>query len=151
MFKEGKINNEEEPLKIIQELPANDREFNIELSKEDKVVVALEKQDAQLNFRERNCDKNTLSGFKKWLGVAMVLGASLLAVGCKAEKPSSGFTDNVHQNVQQRLKNKQNEVKRMHENSRIVNENGSYEKSTQRHSENVEQGPTGRVSNPEDL
>jgi hypothetical protein len=151
MFKEGKINNEEEPLKIIREIAVEKNEPDAEISREEKIEIALEKQDAQLNFRERNCDRNTLSGFKKWLGVATVLGASLLAVGCKAEKPSSGFTDNVHQNVQQRLKNKQNEVKRMHENSRIVNENGSYEKSTQRHSENVEQSPTGRVSNPEDL
>jgi len=115
MFKEGEINNnkEEESLKIIKEFPADDREFHAEFSKEEKINTALEKQDAQLTFRENNCDKKVLSGFKKWIGIATVMGASLLAVGCSTEKSSSGFIDNEHQNV--------------------------------------EQGPSGRVSNPEDL
>jgi hypothetical protein len=176
MFKEGEINNsEQEPLKIIQELPADDHEFHIELSKEDKIDVALEKQDAQLNFREKNCGKKTLSGLRKWLGVATVMGASLLAVGCNAEKSNDGFTDNVHQNVEQRVKNAKAQIewnkkmknykpgveakqsaKEMQENQIIqpIQENNGFidqDNNVQRPSNNVEQGPTGRVSNPEDL
>jgi len=111
---------EREPLEIVKDFPEQP-EAKVELSIEEKTDKALEKQEAQLSFRENNRDRKTLSGFKKWLGVVTVMGASLLAVGCNAEKPSSGFTDNAHQNVQQRLKIKQNEIKRMHENSRIVN------------------------------
>ena len=179
MIKESRenLNNENvesEPLKIIKDFPEQP-EVRLELSPVEKIDVALEKQDAQLNFRERNCDKNTLSGFKKWLGVATVMGASLLAVGCSAEKSNDGFTDNAHQNVQQRLKNAKAQIewnkkmknykpseetkkfaKEMQE-SQIVQpiqeESGFIDKDNniERPSNNVEQGPSGRVMNPEDL
>ena len=176
MFKEGEIdNNQQEPLKIIQELPAYRSEAHVEISKEEKADIALERQEAQLSFREKNCDKKILSGVRKWLGVATVMGASLLAVGCNAEKPSSGFTDNTHQNVEQRVKNAKSQIewnkkmkdykpseetkkfaKEMQE-SQIVQpiqeENGFIDKDNniERPSNNVEQGPSGRVMNPEDL
>jgi len=82
---------EQEPFKIIKELPVQEEELKLE-SPEEKVEIALEKQDAQLSFREGNRDKNTLSGLKKWLGVATVMGASLLAVGCNAEKSYTPLT-----------------------------------------------------------
>lgn len=71
-----------------------------------------------------------MSGLKK-IGAAVVLGSSLLATGCSSEKQpiekpedpkvesKDGFTDNAHENVQRRLKTKKDEIKHMHENSRI--------------------------------
>jgi len=160
MFREGETNNsEQEPLKIIQELPVDDREFHIELFKEEKVDVALEKQDAQLNFRERNCDKNTLSGLRKWLGVATVLGASLLAIGCNAEKSSSGFIDNEHQNVQQRLENQKKQIEHMKhmKNYKPGPEARQAAKEMQENqiiqpiNDGTEQRPTGKVMNDSEL
>lgn len=163
MFKEGEINRQEEPLKIIQEFPADNHESGAELSLEDKIVIALERQDAQLNFREKNCDKNILSGFKKWLGVATVLGASLLAAGCRAEKPNSGFTDNVHQNVQHRLEQQKRNIEHMKQmknykpglearqaakdmqESQIIQPVDSDGAGMQKPGHNIEQGPTGKV------
>jgi len=166
---------ETEPLKVIEGLPAQEEELKLEMSPEEKVDTALERQEAQLSFREKNCDKKILSGFRKWLGIATVMGASLLAVGCNAEKPSSGFTDNTHQNVEQRVKNAKAQIewnkkmknykpseetkkfaKEMQE-SQIVQpiqeESGFIDKDNniERPSNNVEQGPSGRVMNPEDL
>jgi len=167
-------NNEQEPLEVIKDLPEA-VEVRAEKTPEEKVDTALEKQDARLSFRENNRDKKTMSGLKKWLGVAVLAGSSLLAIGCNAEKPSSGFTDNVHQNVQQRLNQKRQEIKHMKEmrnykpgqeaqraakemqESRIVQpvDDGSGFSdrggNAQRPGKNVEQGPTGRVMNPEDL
>jgi len=167
-------NNEMEPLKVIQDLP-DITEFQAEKSPEEKIDTALKTQDAQLNFREKNRDKKTLSGLKKWIGVATVMGASLLAVGCNAEKPSSGFTDNVHQNVEQRVKNAKAQIEwnkkmrnykpgsgakhtaqEMNEGQIVqpIQENNGFNdqnNNIQRPSNNIEQGPSGRVSNPEDL
>lgn len=71
-----------------------------------------------------------MSGFRKFVST-VVMGSSLLATGCNNEKSSvekldpqkveskDGFTDNVHNNVKQRLNIKKAEIKRMHDNSRI--------------------------------
>lgn len=163
----------QEPLEIIKNLP-QETEVHVEKTPEEKVDATLERQDAQLSFREGSRDKKTMSGLKKWLGVAVLAGSSMLAIGCNAEKPSSGFTDNVQQNVQQRINQKRQEIKHMKEmrgykpgpeakqatkemqESQIVqpyDANGFSDQDggAQRPGKNVEQGPTGRVMNPEDL
>jgi hypothetical protein len=163
----------QEPLEVIKDLP-QEAEVHVEKTPEEKIDATLERQDAQLGFRENSRDKNTMSGLKKWLGVAVLAGSSMLAIGCNAEKPSSGFTDNVQQNVQQRLNQKRQEIKHMKEmknykpgpeaqqaakemqESQIVQPyDGSgfsdQVNGVQGPGKNVEQGPTGRVMNPEDL
>lgn len=80
-----------------------------------RVDAALNGQANELGRREKGHDKKTLSGFRKFIGTAMLLGSSFLAIGCEAEKPNSGFTDNQHQNVQQRLEIKRQEIKHMKE------------------------------------
>jgi len=104
-----------------------------EVSKKEAFAV-LDAQESQLTEKEKLVDKKTLSGVKKWLASAVVVGSSFLAVGCskeeepifnapdgqKIESTQDGFTDNAHDNVKQRLKIKRDEIKRMHENSRIV-------------------------------
>jgi len=104
----------QEPLEVIKDFPEQP-EARVEKTPEEKIDATLEKQDAQLSFRENSRDKTTMSGLKKWLGVAVLAGSSMLAIGCNAEKPSSGFTDNVQQNVQQRLNQKRQEIKHMKE------------------------------------
>lgn len=169
-------NVEQAPLEVIKNFPETQQsQSRIEKSPEEKVDAALEKQDGQLTFREANRDKKSLSGLKKWLGVAVLAGSSLLAIGCNSEKPSSGFTDNPHEHVQRVLKQKKAEIEHMKkmqnykpnaeaqkfakemQESRIVQpiDDGSgfldQGSGTQRPGKNVEQGPTGRVMNPEDL
>lgn len=156
----------QEPLEVIKNLP-QEAEVRVEKTAEEKVDATLERQDAQLSFRENSRDKKTMSGLKKWLGVAVLAGSSMLAIGCNAEKPSSGFIDNTQQNVRQRLDQKRQEIKHMKEMknykpgpeakqaAREMQENQivqPYDGSgVQRPGKNVEQGPTGRVMNPEDL
>jgi hypothetical protein len=104
----------QELLEVIKDFPEQP-EASAEKTPEEKIDATLEKQDAQLSFRENSRDRKTMSGLKKWLGVAVLAGSSMLAIGCNAEKPSSGFTDNVQQNVQQRLNQKRQEIKHMKE------------------------------------
>lgn len=141
---------------------------------EERVSIAFEKQDGEISRQESKHDKKTLSGFRKWIGIATVMGASLLTIGCNAEKSSDGFTDNEHNNVQQRLKLKQAEIKHMKEmkgyrpskevrdfrremnEGKIVQpidgESGfTDEGSVRGPSKEVKPGPSGKVSNPEDL
>jgi len=164
----------QEPLEVIKNLP-QEVEARVEKTPEEKVETTLERQDAQLSFRENSRDKQTMSGLRKWLGVSVLAGSSMLAIGCNAEKPSSGFTDNAQQNVQQRLNQKRQEIKHMKEmknykpgpeatqtakemeESQIVqpiNDGSGFsdqDGGVQRPDKSVEQGPTGRVMNPEDL
>ncbi len=122
--------NEEGPLEEAEIQSQQENIKNLELPTEERADVAIERQNVEISHREEKYDKKVLSGFKKWIGVATVMGASLLAVGCNAEKSpiektaphktESGFTDNTQDNIQNRLKIKRAENKRMHENSRIV-------------------------------
>ena len=87
----------------------------MEVPVEEKVDAALERQDGELNQREAKHDRKTLTGFRKLVALSMVIGSSLLAVGCNAEKPSNGFTDNPHTNVEQRVKQAHEQFKHMKE------------------------------------
>ena len=130
MVKNSEQPNKGELSEAISEVEFQQETEIKEIPMVERVDVALERQDTELTHREEKYDKKVLSGFKKWIGVATVMGASLLAVGCGTEKSSvetakphkteSGFTDNTQKNVHQRLENKKKEIKRMHENSRIV-------------------------------
>lgn len=118
MFKENEIKIEDEIIDVekpVESFVLENKEVK-EPSIEEKVDNALERQEHGITQREEKYDKKVLSGLKKWVGVATVMGASLLAVGCGAEKSSSdGFTDNVHQNVQQRLEQTRDRVRHMKE------------------------------------
>jgi len=129
------LNNQEQQdaENITDEQPIQQETRSEQVPIEERVDGVLEKQDNEISRQEAKHDKKTLSGFKKFMATTMLVGSSFLAVGCNAEKPSvensapqktesrqGGFTDNVHDNVQQRLKIKRAEIKHMHENSRIV-------------------------------
>jgi len=91
MFGEKEINNKEQESENLENLADVSEDFieQKEFSVEEKVDNALENQNESLNQRESKHNKNILTGLRKWVGVTAVMGASLLAVGCNAEKPSS--------------------------------------------------------------
>lgn len=95
MFEEKEINNEQEILT------------------EENIDNALVEQESKINFREKNKSSKLLTGLRKWVGASAVMGASLLAVGCGAEKSNDGFIDNQQQNIQQRLKIEREKIKQM--------------------------------------
>ncbi len=156
MEKNFEQSREEELLHDLEEAKSQEQVVEKqEIPLEEKVDVAVGRQDDELSQRELRHDKKALSGLRKWIGVATVMGASFLAVGCNSEK--SGFTDNVHDNVQQRVKIKKAEIEHMkktkgYEPSVQPDKSGfTDETSAQRPSTEVKTGPSGRVSNPEDL
>jgi len=52
-----------------------------------RVETTLDNQNNELGRRETGHAKKTLSGFRKFVATTMLMGSSLLAIGCGAEKP----------------------------------------------------------------
>jgi len=115
MFRENEIKIGEEFEKEPAEISALENQTEIkQLSIEERIGDAFKKQDNEIVQRENKHNKKVLSGLKKWIGTATIMGTSLLAAGCSAEKSSDdGFRDNTQQVVRQRLEQTRNRVKHM--------------------------------------
>ena len=122
------MNFEKQSVNIEQdyETEAEELENGLEIQEEE-----LRKEVAQKKY-------GPLTKIARKFAFAGVMMLPAFAVGCGAvEKPvnqerpaaesKDGFTDNAHDNVNQRLKIKQEEIKRMHNNSRIIKD-GRFEK-----------------------
>jgi hypothetical protein len=139
-------------------------------SLEKKIDMAANGQDEYLSEQESQHDRKTLSGLKKWAAALTIMGSSLLALGCHSEGPSvekpepqkteskDGFTSSSHEYVQQKLKNKKAEIKRMKEMKGYKPGQEAKQAAKEMNEEAIVKpirdaapGPSGRVSNPEDL
>lgn len=123
-----------ESLKASQELP-QELEVQEDLPIEERVDMALEEQEADLEREEAPHDRKTLSGLKKWAAAITLMGSSLLAVGCNAEKPAvenadgqkvestdSGFKDDYKARAKIEVKHAKERMKYMKESARQMKE-----------------------------
>jgi hypothetical protein len=102
MFKEGEQHNDDQEIfdeigkeQLLPEDSSFKEELNEEPFLEERINDVIKAQDNELANSEAKANKTTLSGLRKWIGVATVMGASLLAIGCNTEKPSAEKPDNL--------------------------------------------------------
>lgn len=104
----------------------------------EEIENELDSQEEKLNQEVSQKEYGPLSKLARKLAFTGVMMLPAFAVGCgaveKPERPAAvktadkgGFTDDAHENAERRLKIKRDEIKHMHENSRIIKE-GKYGK-----------------------
>jgi hypothetical protein len=122
----GESSREEEEQNNIP--PTETEPQSAELLTEAGAEHGLEMQSETIATAEKKHNPGAKSALRKWIGAAMIIGASLVAIGCNAEKPSvgnpeaqkvestkNGFTDNHQEHVKQSVKMARDQFKHMKE------------------------------------